>query len=94
VVEGVKRDADLCKDKNREDYTMSDNAALIEEPLVTANDLEDKRILKRSTAYRLAKSGAIPSYCVGPMKSGVRFRISEVLNALRRPIAAETKSHQ
>ena len=55
------------------------------EPLLTANELEAKGILRRTTAYRLAKSGSIPSYIVGPARTGVRFRVSEVLAALRRP---------
>ena len=39
-----------------------------------------------STVYRMAKDGKIPSYIVG--KSGVRFRVEEVVSALRRPTSA------
>lgn len=56
-----------------------------DEPLETAAELERAGILKRSGAYRLAKTGLIPSYMVGPKQTGVRFRRSEVLEALRRP---------
>jgi hypothetical protein len=57
-----------------------------DEPLRTAKELQAKEILKKSTAYRLAKAGIIPSYMVGTGKTGVRFRVSEVLAALRRPV--------
>jgi hypothetical protein len=55
------------------------------ERLETATDLERAGILKRGCAYRLAKQGLIPSYLVGPKQTGVRFKRSEVLSALRRP---------
>jgi hypothetical protein len=55
------------------------------EPLVSANELEAHGVLRKSSAYRLAKRGLIPSYMVGPSQTGVRFRVSEVLSALRRP---------
>ena len=57
----------------------------ITEPLETAADLERAGILHKSCAYKLAKQGLIPSYLVGPKQTGVRFRRSEVLAALRRP---------
>jgi hypothetical protein len=55
------------------------------EPLETAAQLARAGILQKSTAYKLAKQGIIPSYLVGPKQTGVRFRRSEVLAALRRP---------
>ena len=55
------------------------------EPLETAAQLERAGILHRGSAYKLAKQGIIPSYLVGPKQTGVRFRRSEVLAALRRP---------
>ncbi|MCE7964727.1 MAG: DNA-binding protein [Nitrospira sp. NTP2] len=58
------------------------------EPLVTANWIEANGILSKSTAYKLAQKGIIPSYMVGPSQTGVRFRVSEVLEALRRPAKA------
>ena len=56
-----------------------------EEPLVSAAVLEKRGILPRATLYKMAKAGQIPSYAVGVKGRGVRFRISEVLAALRRP---------
>ena len=59
------------------------------EPLETAAALEKAGIVKRSCAYKLSRAGVIPSYLVGPKQTGVRFRRSEVLAALRRPTAQE-----
>lgn len=55
------------------------------EPLETAADLEKAGIIKRGCAYKLAKAGKIVHYAVGEKQTGVRFRRSEVLAALRRP---------
>ncbi len=60
----------------------------VSEPLETAGQLERAGILHKSSAYKLAKQGVIPSYLVGPKQTGVRFRRSEVLAALRRPVKA------
>ncbi len=60
------------------------------EPLETATELDRAGIVRRACAYKLAKLGIIPSYLVGPKQTGVRFRRSEVLAALRRP-AREVK---
>lgn len=65
---------------------------IFEEPLETATELERAGIVKRACAYKLAKAGIIPSYLVGPKQTGVRFRRSEVLAALRRPVL-EDKTH-
>jgi hypothetical protein len=66
---------------------MSDSTVLAQvEPLVSASDLEAKGLLRKSSTYRLARQGIIPSYMVGPSQTGVRFRVSEVLEALRRPV--------
>ena len=62
-----------------------DSMAFNNEPLETADQLEAAGLLRKGTAYRLAKIGMIPSYTVGPKRTGVRFRRSEVLAALRRP---------
>ena len=56
-----------------------------DEPLVSARTLEEKQILPKGSAYRLAKQGVIPCFSVGTKRRGVRFRISEVVAALRRP---------
>jgi hypothetical protein len=63
------------------------------EPLETATELELAGIVKRGSAYKLAKLGIIPSYLVGPKQTGVRFRRSEVLAALRRPVLREEASN-
>ena len=56
-----------------------------DEPLVSARELEEKKILPKGSAYKLAKQGLIPCFSVGAKGRGVRFRISEVVEALRRP---------
>lgn len=53
--------------------------------LVTAAILEERGILTKGTAYRMARSGQIPCYSVGTAGRSVRFRVDEVLAALRRP---------
>lgn len=53
--------------------------------LVSAGTLEQRGILPKGTAYRMARMGQIPSYSVGAKGRGVRFRIEEILEALRRP---------
>lgn len=58
---------------------------MTDQALVTASALEELQILKKGTAYRMAKQGHIPSYLVGPKGRGIRFRVDEVLEALRRP---------
>ena len=58
------------------------------EPLETATELARAGIIKKGSAYKQAKLGIIPSYLVGPKQTGVRFRRSEVLAALRRPASA------
>ncbi len=52
--------------------------------LVTAAVLEDRGILKKGTAYRMAKLNLIPFAKVGPKRSGIRFSPMEVLAALKR----------
>ena len=58
----------------------------IMDELVSAGALEQRGILPRGTAYKMAKEGQIPSYSVGAKGRGVRFRVEEVLAALRRPV--------
>ncbi len=55
------------------------------EPLETATELARAGIVTKGCAYKLAQQGIIPSYLVGPKQTGVRFKRSEVLAALRRP---------
>jgi excisionase family DNA binding protein len=60
--------------------------------LVTAAGLEDRGILPKTTAYKMARAGHIPSYAIGTKGRGVRFRVEEVLAALRRPAKAEVQT--
>ena len=60
-----------------------------ERELVSAATLEERVTLPKGTAYRMAKAGLIPSYTVGVKGRGVRFKIDEVLAALRRPVVAD-----
>jgi hypothetical protein len=64
----------------------SERIGTASEPLETATELERAGIVKKGSAYKLAKQGIIPSYLVGPKQTGVRFRRTEVLDALRRPV--------
>ena len=59
----------------------------IAQELVSASALARMGILPRGTAYRMARAGRLPSYSVGEKGHGVRFRVDEVLAALRRPTA-------
>ena len=54
------------------------------ESLVKARVVSARLGMATSQVYRLARSGAIPSYCVGEKKSGIRFDLTEVKAALRR----------
>ena len=58
---------------------------MTEQGLVTAAELEQRGILKKSTAYRMAKLKLIPCAYVGVRRRGVRFSPAEVLQALRQP---------
>lgn len=68
---------------------QSAEVGILSEPLETVAQLEEAGIIKRGSAYKLAKAGLIPSYAVGPKQTGVRFRRSEVLAALRRPVRTD-----
>jgi hypothetical protein len=57
--------------------------------LVTADELEKLGILRRGTAYRMQAEGKIPHYVVGCRGRGIRFKVDEVLAALRRPATSE-----
>lgn len=58
---------------------------MTEQELVTAAVLEERGILKKGTAYRMAKLKLIPCAYVGTRRRGIRFSPAEVLEALRRP---------
>lgn len=57
-----------------------------DEPLETARQLEHAGLGNKGSLWKSAKLGIIPYYLVGPKQTGVRFRRSEVLAALRRPV--------
>lgn len=57
--------------------------------LVTAQELEVRGIIKKGTAYKMAKAGKLIHYKVGCVGGGVRFRVDEVLAALRCPVSRE-----
>lgn len=59
--------------------------------LVTAQELEARGIIKKGTAYKMKAAGKLNYYAVGCHGGGIRFRVDEVLAALRRP-AAESVS--
>lgn len=56
-----------------------------ENRLVTASEIERMGVLRKGTAYRMAKVGKLPHYVVGTRTRGIRFNVDEVLAALRRP---------
>jgi hypothetical protein len=59
------------------------------EQLVTAQELEARGIIKKGTAYKMVKAKKLVHYKVGCAEGGIRFRVDEVLAALRRPAARE-----
>lgn len=60
--------------------------------LVTVVELEKLGIVKKGTAYRMAKAGKLPCYSMGSKGRGIRFKVGEVLAALRRPALSETET--
>lgn len=50
---------------------------------VSAKELEQLGILKKSTAYKMLAAGKLPHYRIGVAGDGVRFLVAEVLQALR-----------
>jgi hypothetical protein len=58
-------------------------------PLVDAETVAADVGQAKSSVYRLAKLGLIPSYKAGPRLRGVRFDLAEVRAALRRPPAIQ-----
>lgn len=64
---------------------------MTDQELVTATGLEERGILRKGTAYRMAKLRLIPCSYVGPKRGGIRFSPQEVLAALRRPVKVEVK---
>ncbi|MDI3467459.1 MAG: hypothetical protein OJF50_006280 [Nitrospira sp.] len=58
---------------------------MTDDRLVKAEELAEAIGMGLSSIYKLASAGKIPSYSAGPGLTGVRFSISEVKAALRRP---------
>jgi hypothetical protein len=56
----------------------------IVEPLEKAKVISEKTHVPVSTLYRMERQKLLKSYRVGAKFGGVRFRLSEVLTALRR----------
>ena len=54
--------------------------------LVTVGQLAEEVGQAKSSLYRLAKSGKIPSYAAGPNLKGLRFDVEEVLRGLRHKV--------
>lgn len=67
---------------------------MTEEPLVTAREVDAQLKIPSSTVHRMHRRGLLQGYYVGEKSRGVRFRLSEVLSALRQkptPIKKEGK---
>jgi len=60
-----------------------------DDQLVTAQELEARGVMKKGTAYRMAAAGKLIHYKIGCAGGGIRFRVDEVLAALRRPASRE-----
>jgi hypothetical protein len=60
--------------------------------LVTADELEVLGLLRKGTAYKMAAAGKLVHYVVGNSGGGIRFRVDEVLAALRRPASHEVSN--
>ena len=61
--------------------------------LVTVKEAAEAVGMGVGSLYRLAKAGIVPSYAVGPRRSGVRFSIAELKAALRRPVPEARGDH-
>ena len=59
--------------------------------LVTAAVLEERGILKRGTAYKMCRAKKLVCYRTGVAGRGIRFRVDEVLAALRCPVSHEVR---
>jgi excisionase family DNA binding protein len=53
--------------------------------LVTARQLETLLGVKKNTIYKMRKAGKLTFYRVGTAGGGIRFRVEEILAALRQP---------
>jgi hypothetical protein len=57
--------------------------------LVSARQLEELGIMKKGTAFRMVKAGKLIHYKVGCAGGGIRFRVDEVLAALRQTASSQ-----
>ena len=57
--------------------------------LVTAMQLEEMGVMKKSTAYKMAKLKILAHYRTGCVGGGIRFKLDEVLAAMK--VSATTK---
>ena len=62
---------------------MSNSAT--DNALVSARQLEELGIMKKGAAFRMAKAGMLVHYRTGASRGGIRFRVQEVLDAMRVP---------
>lgn len=62
--------------------------------LVSASVLEQLGILRKGTAYKMVQANLLTAYRVGAKGRGIRFKVDEVLAALRRPAATEQAAPQ
>jgi excisionase family DNA binding protein len=62
--------------------------------LVDAATVAAKLGQAKTSIYRLAQSGLIPSYAAGPRLRGRRFDLDEVKEALRRPGKSQSEGRK
>jgi excisionase family DNA binding protein len=62
--------------------------------LVDAATVAAKLGQAKTSIYRLAQSGFIPSYAAGPRLRGRRFDLDEVKEALRRPGKSQSEGRK
>lgn len=60
-----------------------------QETLLRASDLARRLSCGKSTVYKLAKEGQIPTVKIG--RTGVRFDLGSVLDALQRPACSTSE---
>ncbi len=73
---------------------MADATQYTKNPLITARELESLGIMPKGTAYRMAAEGKLPHCVAGCRDRGSRFRVDDVLSALRRPVVSHSGSRR
>jgi hypothetical protein len=61
------------------------------EPLVTAAQVGEQLKIPASTVARMHRAGLLQGYYVGERGTGVRFRISEIIDTIKSRPASFTK---